>query len=585
MLRKTLILLARLTLSSTVIFAQGGNDGLGSVKDGAVPGDQTPVFRAETTLVEFTIIALDKDGDPVTDLKKEEIAVKDDGRTRDLALFQYEGGEQPRTVPEQLPGIFTNTPALTPGPPRNITAIVLDTFNTDPGDQVWVKAQTMRYLGALLPNTRVAVYQLGANLAVLHDFTDDPESLLAGIEQAQIRLESPTLGLIDDMAREMETLIQRLQDRYLTSTMIDAIVVAEMRAHESADAMRRRKTLASLKALGDHLAGIPGRKSIVWFGSGITMVARIGGTKYGIPTEHRSYEDVVRDASRRLARQGITMYMFDARGMQVQADISAERKRVEVFGKDLAAVGRTDPYERLKANAAISADTVPAMIKFADITGGRAFWDTNDMPRAMAAIAADSQGTYSLGFYAAGEPDDKWRRLDVRVTRKGVRLQHRDGYLSATAPDAPLDWTEDQWRAAVYNPVGSTAVRLNARLHFDAGAGVKTVTMNTLIVADDLHFRQVDGQSSAAADVVIVDKLPNAQFEMQRDSREILLPEGGARELGVVHVRHTWELTPGASTVRLIVLDRLTGRYGTLDVPVREIPHAQPHPNPSAAAH
>ena len=93
-----------------------------------------------------------------------------------------------------------------------------------------------------------------------------------------------------------------------------------------------------------------------------------------------------------------------------------------------------------------------------------------------------------------------------------------------------------------------------------------------LIVTDDLHFRQADGQSSAAADVVIVDKLPNAQFEMQRDSREIPLPQGEARELGVVHVRHTWELTPGASTVRLIVLDRLTGRYGTLDVPVKDIP-------------
>jgi hypothetical protein len=49
----------------------------------------------------------------------------------------------------------------------------------------------------------------------------------------------------------------------------------------------------------------------------------------------------------------------------------------------------------------------------------------------------------------------------------------------------------------------------------------------------------------------------------------------------VVDVRHTWELTPDASTVRLIVRDRLTGRYGTLDVPVTDIPHPQPQPNPS----
>jgi VWFA-related protein len=123
--------------------------------------DQTPVFRTETTLIEFTLIALDKDGNPVTDLKKEEIVVRDKGRPRNLALFRYEGGEQPRTAPKLPVGIFTNTPELTPGPPRNITAIVLDTLNTQQRDQTWVKAQAMRYLGALLPNTRVAVYLLG----------------------------------------------------------------------------------------------------------------------------------------------------------------------------------------------------------------------------------------------------------------------------------------------------------------------------------------------------------------------------------------------------------------------------------------
>ena len=31
--------------------------------------DQTPVFRTDTTLVEFTLIAIDKDGNPVTDLE------------------------------------------------------------------------------------------------------------------------------------------------------------------------------------------------------------------------------------------------------------------------------------------------------------------------------------------------------------------------------------------------------------------------------------------------------------------------------------------------------------------------------------
>lgn len=540
---------------------------------------QTPVFRTETTLVELTLVALDKDGNPVTDLEKEEIVVKDKGRRRNLALFRYEGGEQPSTAPKLLPGMFTNSPDLTPGPPRNITAIVLDTLNTQPRDQVWVKAQAMRYLSALLPNTRVAVYLLGRNLTVVHDFTDDAESLRARIERAKVRLAGPAIGQVGDMAREMENLIQSLREKNPRSPeTVARLIQVERRAQEAAHEQRMRMTLDSLEALGDHLAGVPGRKSIVWFGAGVTMLSITGSLEFDNPGGSRSHEELVRKTSQRLAQQGITMYMFDARGMQSQADLSVERMRVEPTN-----VGQINPYERVLANSTISADPVPAMAMFADITGGRYYTNTNDMGRAVAEIAADSQGAYSLGFYADGEPDGKWHGLDVRVSRKGVKLQYRDGYLSAAPPDAPLDWTDDQWRSAVYNPVGSTAVRLDARLRFDGAADARTLTMTLQVVADDLQFRQVDGQSSAAVEMAIVDKLPNAQFRMQRDSREIPFPEGEAGEIGVVHVRHAWELTPGASAVRLIVRDRLSGRYGTLDAPVKDIPHAEPHPHVSAA--
>ncbi len=542
--------------------------------------DQPPVFRTRTTLIEFTLVALDEDGNPVTDLKKDEIVVKDKGQPRNLAVFRYEGGEQSRTAPKPPPGIFTNTPGLTPGPPRNITAIVLDTLNTQPKDWIWVKAQTMRYLSTLLPNTRVAVYLLGQDLTVLHDFTDDAESLRAFLERARVKQAGPTLGHIDDMAREMETLIQKLTDENPGHPeMVARLLQVERRAHESADEQRTRTTLGLLEALGDHLAGIPGRKSIVWFGSGISMLSITGSLEFDTPASNKSYEDLVRNTSRRLAQQGVTMYMFDARGMQGQADMSVERSRA-----DPSSVGGISRYERLKANATVSADTTPAMAEFADITGGRFFWNTNDVGRAVDEIAADSEGAYSLGFYADGEPDDKWHGLKVSVTRKGVKLKYRDGYLSEAPPDAPLEWTDDQWRAAVYNPVGSTAVRLDARFQINDAADSKTVSMVMQIVTDDLHFRQVDGRSSAAADVAIVDKLPNAQFRMQRDQTEIPFPEGEAGDVGVVQVRHSWELAPGASAVRLIVRDRLTGRYGTLDAPVKDIPHAPPQPKASAAA-
>lgn len=539
--------------------------------------DQTPVFSTNTTLIEFTVTAIDKRGNPVTDLKKEEIVVKDKGQPRDLALFRYEGGEQSRVVPELPPGVFTNTPGLTPGPPRNVTALVLDTLNTQPKDQAWVKAQAMRYLQQLLPDTRLAVYILGHNLTVLHDFTDDPESLRARIEEARVKQAGPTFGQVDDIGRDLESMIQRITATAIKANQMDPLLApmlaVERRAHESADDQRIRKTLGLLEALGDHLAGIPGRKSIVWFGSGVSMLSIVGSLEFDTPGSDRSYEDLVESTSRRLAQQGITMYMFDARGMQMQAEVSAERQWTEASSR-----GLIDPFEREKANAAISADMTPAMAMFADITGGRFYWNTNDVGRAMDEIAADSQGTYSVGFYADSEPDDKWHNLNVRITRKGVKLQHPDGYLSAEPPSAPLDWTEDQWQAAVINPIASTAIRIDAQLKYDDS---NKMSLLLQIVADDLHFRQLDGQSSAAVDVAIVGKLPDARFQMQRAPMEIPAPTGESAQRGVVQVAHNWEPTPGATTVRLILLDRLTGRYGSLDVPVKDIPVTESAPTPS----
>jgi hypothetical protein len=44
--------------------------------------------------------------------------------------------------------------------------------------------------------------------------------------------------------------------------------------------------------------------------------------------------------------------------------------------------------------------------------------------------AFDQRATYSVGFYAAGEPDNKWHGVQVKTKRRGVRLTYREGYLS-----------------------------------------------------------------------------------------------------------------------------------------------------------
>src|SRR6059058_1910918 len=150
-----------------------------------------PLFRSGATLVEFTIVATDSKGNPITDLKQDELAISDNGKPRPISFFRFEGETPIRIDNARAPvalerGMFTNRSEYTPGPPRNITAIVIDSLNTRPEDQAMVRLQVIRYLQTLTPATRVAVYRTGDGVHVIHDFTDDLASLRARIAKLGI---------------------------------------------------------------------------------------------------------------------------------------------------------------------------------------------------------------------------------------------------------------------------------------------------------------------------------------------------------------------------------------------------------------
>jgi VWFA-related protein len=290
-------------------------------------GQETPTFRATTTLIEFTFIALDRKGNPVTDLTKEEISITEKGKAREVVFFRFEGGTGETPRPEGLPpGIFSNRSEVTPGPPRNVTAIVLDALNTPPRDQIWVRAQVMRYLRTMPGDMRVALYLMGNEMSILHDFTDDTDSLRARINEISTELQTQSIANVDQTVRDAEQLLDSLppEQRAAMQGVLTAQIETEMLYNESVRERRNRKSLASLAALGNHLAGIPGRKSVVWISGGISMLSITGAMGMGPRGGFKSYEALVQKTSERLAHPGITLYLVDARGLQGPPDNAAE---------------------------------------------------------------------------------------------------------------------------------------------------------------------------------------------------------------------------------------------------------------------
>ena len=542
--------------------------------------ESNPIFRAGTTLVEFTIVATDTDGRAVTDLKQDEITILQNGKPQPVAFFRFEGSAfapgavDPKHEPI-APGIFTNRPEYSPGPARNVTAIVMDSLNSLPEDQVAVKAQVMQYLRALAPNTRVAVYALGSNLRIVHDFTADLEALRARLAKHNIEYNiQPTSA--DELVRRQLMEAEHYNDtvdQNDTSGDQDAQADAERQAEwdkaraqmarseeyfqEQLQLRRTNQTIASLEALGNHIAGIPGRKNLIWISGGVPVLTQGAYDRWVT-----SYASEVRGLGQRLATQGVTVYPVQATGLQVG-----------FLGTSTTAPGSAKGSPEKDQLRPLTRERElriwGTMDMLADVTGGRAFRNTNDLTAGVGAAANDMRGSYSVGFYVPDNTDNRWHGFDVRVSRSGVRVLHRKGYMALAPVKQPVNWAEAEWQAALQNPLGSTAIRLDAR----ADAVPYGVNVLIQIAADDLYYKRVAGQPVADLEIGFGERNAKQWTRIRRDGATITIKENpqAAVQPSIVRFAKMWSIEPDTSHVRLIVRDRMTARFGVLDMPLKDI--------------
>jgi hypothetical protein len=89
------------------------------------------------------------------------------------------------------------------------------------------------------------------------------------------------------------------------------------------------------------------------------------------------------------------------------------------------------------------------------------------------------------------------------------------------------------------------------------------------IATKDLHLRR-DGTKLVAEFELVVAEKSASQAIMRRQTADFTVSEGGD-ETEPIH--HTWKMMPRRETqkVRLLVRDRFTGRYGSLDIDLRTI--------------
>src|SRR5579864_1152488 len=239
-----------------------------------------PTIRVTTRLVQVSVVVHDKKG-PVADLKKENFSLFDRGKEQKIAVFAVDSIDAPpKAWPAVPPNLFSNRMRRA-DTPTSITVILFDGLNTKIQDQAYARKQIPKFLDQIQPNDRVALYLLGGDLRILHDFTNDPDHLAKALAKYHGRI-SGELDAADPAPRDPtgnDDLDQFLQNS--DQTMSDFYNVN-----------RAVFTLDAMEAIAHHLASLPGRKNLVWVSGGFPFTLGLEPGDFSLDNpnrEHRTF--------------------------------------------------------------------------------------------------------------------------------------------------------------------------------------------------------------------------------------------------------------------------------------------------------
>lgn len=515
---------------------------------------EAPTFRTGARLVEVQVVATVKGGQPARGLTEADFEVLENGKPQKIAFFA-QPPERSVERPQPLPaGLFTNRPEYSAGSPRGVTAIVLDVLNTSTADQPFARAHIARFLKNLRGNELVAIYILGARLRVIHDFSDDPASLAK--LAATLRNEWPQGGAdTEELLRsEAAVFAQAVADRDAEGAKNGLDGALELNQQQ-----RIRMTLGNLETLANHLAGISGRKSLVWVSAGVSMLrmataGSMAGPRGTSAPVYQSYAKEFGRAAIRLADSNVAVYPIDARGLRIQSDVPIQSPLLGQRGPAFDAM-----WMRVPATESFS-----SMRYFADATGGRAVYNSNDIEGGLRRASADLEASYTLAYHTTLADDSEKRELQVRVKRRDVTVLARKR-VPATPKESLLSV-----RDLLDSPVSATQVLLNGQVTRSGNQ----ILVRLQIEPGNLMFTRRGNLTEGEVEVYLAQIRPTRERKVTDTKLTLRLTEEQVEKVmaeGLMFEK-TLEADPAAERLRVVVRDPRTGGAGSFDAAIRAVP-------------
>jgi VWFA-related protein len=585
---------------AALCFAQQNAPAAASAKDASAAAqaqqptyETSAVLKVKSRLVVVDVVARDAKGAPVTDLKQEDFTILEDGKEQKLRIFNF---QQPQdsvaAVAAQPPAngmnVVDNLPHFQPG--RALNVVLMDALNTNRLNQVAMRQAMTKFLETLPANEPIAVYLLSDRIHLLQDFTTDP-TVLKDVVRSFKGKSSPLLtvsadgspiapilpGVAQALPPQMAGQIKAFQDQMTIDTTDQRVQI----------------TIAALNSLSRTLSGYPGRKNLIWISETFPFDVMLTSVAGRSSVNNRNYSPEIARTGNLLSDSQVAIYPLDARGL-AGSGLFNVANNADQYGNSLAGAtlrgGMASQMDR-ESDDRMAARTT--MNDLADRTGGRAFYNRNDLDGAVRDSITDGSTYYTLGYY----PENKdwnggFRNIQVKLRRGSVKLRYRIGYFAVdTATFAKLNpkrQDEDFDEALSLNVPVSMALPFQALVMPPSAKTENKVVVNYHVDPHALSFETSNDGLQAVNMECAVRVFPkkNPDKPVVTEAQKMggaLNPEAYAKVMkGFFPCRDQLALQPGDYLLRLGVRDNVTGLIGTANASLT-IPAESSSTNPAGA--
>jgi VWFA-related protein len=383
--------------------------GASLLAQGQPPQQQAPIFKSGVDVIRLDVTVIDKDRKPVRGLLAENFTVLENGKPqRIVAVNEMAAAEQDPTPSAWMrmvpPDVAANDLTDMAGDGRFV-AIVMDDWNIpfDDHEMILNARAVGRYLVDALSPSDVAAVVFPQQAGKTQDFTSDRQKLISAID----KFDPPEVKFIErrpmgpgpgggDMPQRFAPVLMR------------------------SDCQRSQPTVPTLDTVVSRLAAVPNRrKTVILVSVGLPLT--FADTR-GCPGELGS---IMKDVFRRAQQANVNIHSIDPAGYD-----GYSRYLQNPIRRGGRPAESTMPMQAADKAARLRRDFLEIT---ADHTGARAIVNTNDLSYEIDRLLVQASSYYLVGYQTSnGQPDGKFRRIEVKVNKPNLTVRTRSGFY---APD------------------------------------------------------------------------------------------------------------------------------------------------------